>query len=472
MSLMIDSDGIFWLASDPEEQVTGRLRFDTAEGGVLTLIGSFGGIEGFNNTAERVPYQRILGVAGKKLLTLERCLETSKSFEMPGFVRQKFHVGHVLAGAHFEDEAPIRFESVWVTIDNLAQWLGRTGLTFTMEEQDGELNRLGLELNPLPSEVITAENHTVELAYTYGVKGDHQTQSTFEHGTAFRVSRSEPGEFFEDLFPLAGALQDLVTIAVDAPCLLDSIRLRHADLVSELPSGTRVHESVEVWLQNRDRAKTLSKPRLGYEMLFTFDQLGGLAGVSRWLDVASEYRSALDSLLSLRYGGVMYVESRLQNMVQAAETFHRLGFPNHVRPPDEYKAFKRALVKQVEQESRQWLHDQLQYSNEPRLKQRLLDLAGFAGDPFTLLVGEVEPWAEGVKEARNSLVHHDGHRDQPKDGTLIHHMSESLFYLVVLCLLRQCNVPGEVLAGVSENRRFQWLRGALQRAMADAEAGS
>ena len=466
---MMESDGIFWLPSKPEEQVPGRFRFDTADGGTLTLIGSFGGLDTFNNTDERVPYQRILGIAGKKLLTLDRCLETSKSFEVPGFLRQAFHVSHVLAGAHFENDEALAFESITVTIDNLPQWLGRTGLSFSIEEREGEVQRLRLELNPLPSEEVTTEAHSVELTYSYGVNGDHLTRSTFENGAGFRLSRPNPSGLFEDLYPLAGALQDLVTIAVDAPCLIDTVRLRHMDLIKEMPSGKQVHEPVELWLQNRDRAKTLSKPRLGYEMLFTFEQIGGLEGVSRWLDVASEYRPALDSLLSLRYGGVMYVESRLLNMVQAAETFHRLRFPNHVRPPEEYKAFKRALVNQVQQESRQWLHEQLQYSNEPRLKQRLLDLAEFAGDPFTLLVGDVEPWAEGVKEARNSLVHHDGNRSRPKDGTLIRHMSESLFYLVVLCLLRQCNVSDELLGRVSENRRYQWLRRVLAEAMSNAD---
>ncbi len=96
-----------------------------------------------------------------------------------------------------------------------------------------------------------------------------------------------------------------------------------------------------------------------------------------------------------------------------------------------------------------------------KLKNRLLDLAHYAGSPFTELVGDAEAWAEEVKTARNSLVHHDGGRPERPPASRLHYLSESIFYLVVLCLLREAGMNDELLNGVAGNKRYQWLKTRL-----------
>src|SRR4051794_18766318 len=109
-----DSDGVFWLPGQPEERIAGRLTYDSAKGGHLKLIGSFADTsQAFGNTDD---YHRILGISGRKQVTLEDCFQTTFGFDMPGFVRQEFLVGRVIAGAHFDADEELAFDAVAVSL--------------------------------------------------------------------------------------------------------------------------------------------------------------------------------------------------------------------------------------------------------------------------------------------------------------------------------------------------------------------
>jgi hypothetical protein len=238
---------------------------------------------------------------------------------------------------------------------------------------------------------------------------------------------------------------------------------------------TLTSEDVEYEVQGRHRPKSIGyyaalpssrivaeKPVKNYEMLTTYEQLGGIEGVHKWLHVSRQFGRALSSLLSIRYARQIYAENRLQNSVGAAETLDRLRFDNFLTPPIEYKAFKKKLVKYVPSEHRDWLHRQLEYSNEPRLKQRLARLATHAGDPFPIIVGgDVDSWVEVVSKARNRLAHYDEEQESPFSAGDLYYLSESLLILVMLCLFVESGVPQEYLNGIAENQRVLFLRRRL-----------
>ena len=119
------------------------------------------------------------------------------------------------------------------------------------------------------------------------------------------------------------------------------------------------------------------------------------------------------------------------------------------------------LFSAVPNEWQRWLREQLQYSNEPRLKQRLLDLAGYAGDTFTNLVGDVNKWAENLKDVRNRSVHRSAARVDP-GGPSMYYLAESAYFLVALCLLRDCGVSSEALAKIRDHQRYKWLAAHLR----------
>ncbi len=83
-----------------------------------------------------------------------------------------------------------------------------------------------------------------------------------------------------------------------------------------------------------------------------------------------------------------------------------------------------------------------------------------AGETCSFLVGDVEKWIRLVVRTRNDVMVHRGldEGDEPD----FYLLSESLYFLVVLCLLRECGVSDDTLSGVQENHRVRWLSNQMQ----------
>ncbi len=136
------SDGVFWLPQQPERRVAGRLTFDMQQGGQLSLIGSFSSYTDLFSPASDAA--RIVGVPGKRHFTLEDCFQLRSNLDSPGVFTQVFHVGRILAGAHFDAEEPLSFTAIAVTTSNMAEWVGRSGVTVDIATDAKARDLLGI----------------------------------------------------------------------------------------------------------------------------------------------------------------------------------------------------------------------------------------------------------------------------------------------------------------------------------------
>jgi hypothetical protein len=103
----------------------------------------------------------------------------------------------------------------------------------------------------------------------------------------------------------------------------------------------------------------LDKPQSAGRILFQFADIGGLPTIARWVKVAREYQAVVGALLSIRYASGLYAENRFNNVISAAESFHRLRFSNEVRSKAEFRKLRRELVAAVSKEHQGWLSDQI-----------------------------------------------------------------------------------------------------------------
>jgi hypothetical protein len=454
----LDVEGVFWPAARPDEQVAGRMTFGTSTGAELALIGSFGSLDEI--LSERNEPIRILGVAGKRVLTLDDCLRAGSTFETPGVHRERYRPATVLAGAHFDEGEALTFSAVAVQVRHLSHWVRRSGVELSLTEEADDITQIRLTHTPIATSTIETSLGEVELGSTWAVRGDHVVESTIEQGCYLRLRPPEPTTM-EELVKACLAVQHLVTLGTDTTAPITSLSFWHPDVTRTLSSGRVVHESIELYarLQGGD-VPSEARTRHAHDMLFTLDDLGGVAAVARWLEVSSTFEAVVAALLSHRYMPKMYAENRLQNVVFACETFDRIRFPNRLEPKAGFRRRVSEVMVGAPKEHKPWLRDQLQYSNEPRLRQRLLRLADHAGAAFATLVGDVDGWADAVKDARNRSVHRSTSRS-PVDGISLHLLSESAYFLVALCLLRECGASAATLAKIQEHQRLLWLAGQI-----------
>jgi ApeA N-terminal domain 1 len=451
-----EGEGVFWLPSDDKAQVAGKVVFDPINGSTLSLFGAFESLHQQPREDPRI--LRIHGVAGKRYLTLEKCFLSDTIREVPGLTRQTFHIGAIITNHLFNEDEALTFDEVSVTFDQLPSWIGRTGVTVDYNLRHGEqsTDEIDIDFRQPDDEIVRLDEFELRLGSSWGLHGDHITETQLIQGTyltlKYRVAQGLKA-ILDDL----KALQDLLTLAVDAPVVTKDITLRREDITHEAESVAGRPKRLSYCAPQLAERVRLDKPQSPGHVLFQYEDIGGLATIARWLVVARTYDVVLGWLLSIRYASGMYVQNRFYNMVSAAESFHRLRFPNEVRSQKDFDQFIQELIEAVPEKHREWLGMQLQYSNEPRLRRRLRGLARYAGPVFTSVCGKRDRWITVIVEARNRMTHHDKERQIAfKEGDL-YFLAESVYLLVMLCLLRECGVNEDVLADVGDSMSVRFL---------------
>ncbi|MFF5424743.1 MULTISPECIES: HEPN domain-containing protein [unclassified Streptomyces] len=439
-----ETDGLFWLPGRSEETIGGRINFDPVKGVKLSLIGSFSDSE-FSDDLDDGPDQSIIhGVAGKRFLMLLDCRVISSRFDFPGFKRDDHRAGFMLASRSPLDPDELKIERVSFSLSNMFDWVGLVPVSrnFHVDEETGRLIDYSLTLTPPSPVEHDASGCKISISGTWKVLGGKQNPG-FESGFSLDIHYETPADFSTARSDVS-VLQDLVTATAGSVAFPTKIVLR----IPGVDEGEPV--KIDAQLYGAQVAQPSEKRRKSSDMLLTLQQIGGLSAVARWFDFLRSRRVVLGLMLSSVYNGALYTENKFFNAVSAAETLHRMEFPNEVRPAAEYKAFKRLLAGYVPEEHQRWLMDQLAYSNEPRLRQRLIDLAEFSG--LADVIGcDAELWAKAVTNARNRMVHHDEKRGRGAKSSELYWLSESLKILTLLCLARFCEFQDGCKDILSEN---------------------
>jgi len=159
-------------------------------------------------------------------------------------------------------------------------------------------------------------------------------------------------------------------------------------------------------------------------MYFTFDDIGGIESVGRWLAVAADYRTELSRVMATRYREGMVLEDRIMNASAALDSFDK---------------HRRANGKWV------------------KYAKRVRHCVDLAGQPFLdLIVIDPDQWVERVVTTRDDLAHH---REQFRtDGSVGDHLlAEQLFWLFVICLLRLTDAQDAAYERISKHPQIRWL---------------
>jgi hypothetical protein len=457
-------EGVFWCPSLPERTVVGQLTYQPADGTLLKVFGSL--VDLGETLAPEVAPIRIVGVAGGRELTLHGCYHRQTHIQMPGIEIHNYKVLQVLSGAHFDSE-DFEFDEVAVSFDQLASWVDKSGFSINLDmeipDKLSTATQIRLRYDVIPTEVVTIDETQVELTHTWSVEGDRLAAMQIGQQTHLKIKYPELRSLSDVLVDLNG-LQDLITLATDAPSVPTEIKLWRPDVVHDGDPGSPAQRAIDLYVENA-AVHVAVEPRSLHQMFFPYEQLGGLSVVARWIAVSRKYRPVLGALLTIRYSARIYVENRYLNVMSAAETFHRMRFANEVMPKVEYKALRRKIVKSIKSilgsKIGNGLHDQLNYANEPRLRARLLELANYAGEAFSWLVGDTAKWARIVTRARNRMTHHDQQQDVGASHTDIYVLADSVYVLVMLCLLRECDPSTDVLLRIRDTQRIIRLRQQL-----------
>ncbi len=236
---------------------------------------------------------RILGETTQGFVTLDHCFRKSGKFPLLGSSRpaQEIYRGRAaFLGAHFDEDTVLAFTGVIAMIQNLERWieLPSASINLRYEEESTKLEQIHIIATPRENLMVTSGLGELVLSFRYSLRGDHIAGSTLTQKQAFELRFSEP-QTIEYILSICSSLQHLVTIATNAPVPINSVSLAYNCLDKRVDFYAPLIGAV---------GQDIRQPSDPTQLLFTFEGVGGLQGVARWLEVAHKYRTVINALLS------------------------------------------------------------------------------------------------------------------------------------------------------------------------------
>ncbi|MEU0452753.1 hypothetical protein ABZ322_06915 [Streptomyces sp. NPDC006129] len=422
-SRAFEVQGKWWLPEHKDHEVSGTLSYSPETGSELRLIGALFAARGSYRMPEDGVYGRIHGHAGGREFTLEDCFQTRYGLAT-GSETEVIHVQQIYKGVWFTEEDEPNTDRVTVDMRYLTHWVGHLGISGTHSFKSTG-----------PGEVIASLQAMSQPDLTLTIRDDISLKfhHLIGHSRSKRLEQSISERYvcvfeFPHVVPTTLALeyvsdlQDLISIATGRFAEFDRVSFSLPQVPKESGDGaSRVPFDFYAQWTVRDKSKKPGE-RHPSQMLFTFDDLGGEAGVARWLECANRHRSTLGRVMASRYQPGLFAADRLFHRVAAIEAFGR----------------KRIGVKTV------------------KLPGALKHCCELAGDDFTTLVGDAAGWSTIVKSNRDDLGHHYDRRPD-QGGSAQYFLAESTYWLFVLCMLRDIAAPQAVFDRIKESPDWAWL---------------
>lgn len=441
----IDETGEWWLPEAPDRKLKGTLTVSLRGECELSLLGALRPIEadgesrsdgttttttfGEESMERGGLYPRIYGIAGGREITLDDCFRTHRSWNLLGGPSiERIHVNRAFRGVWFDSEEVAAFVRISARMEWLAKWSMRSGIEESVEFTKSESgvsrpSRISISVSHCEEDTCDGvDGGTISLIHAYGVAGDMSVERRIWQDFAFSVQHPT-------LRPVAALLeeisdlQDLVSIGTGRVAAHTKVLLFHPEVVLERDGTTGQQLPIDMlaaW-HPAPREGSSEKGLHPSQMFFTLADLGGLPGVQRWAATAEKHRSALSRVMATRYSQSMFVSDRVLNCAAALEAY-----------------------------------DRDRHADERTFAERIGRCCALAGDPFARLVGDVEAWVQLLKNARNDVAHHNSRVGGDSTANLL--LSDSAYWLFVLCLLVDSSASDVVFDHIEQHQQFHWLR--------------
>lgn len=442
MTGTLDIQGRWWLPEHEDHKVFGTFRWDPATGGVLQLQGEMrpivikdnvladGSVQKYRDHPSRAEkqYPVIWGQVERQAYTLLNCFQLSvRELDLDDSI-ERVHVNRLLEGAWFDYPNELDGDRVVIDLRHLTGWVNQSGLsTHHPRHDNGEADQFSvITARILPTLRAQHGDTSVRFFQSLQEHGDHIHDVSIKQRWSLSLVADKPSPL-TTFMDTASDIQDLVSIAVGETANFDKVSLQHPALPKLSLAGTPLgnwREDITYHAQWSNRAEPCD-PVERHDMYFTLDDLGGMNGVARWLDVTDRYGTELSRVMATRYNATMFLEDRIMNVSAALDSFDKVR-----------RDTGKAKVDYVD---------------------RITECIALAGEPFTELIAQdAREWAKSVKETRHDLAHH---RERFRlNGSVGEHLqSQQLFWLFAMCMLRLADAPTAVFDRISNHAQVRWL---------------
>lgn len=455
--------GTWWLPDHPEDRVGATLSFERETGLSLRLTSPFRSDHMKLNGIPRVQ-PIIFGESTEgKLITLRQAyVTTRRQFWMPG--RERIEIYDIRAeeaflGAHLQLGAETLVQGVRIELDILDDWAwGNQLLANEVSMDDGHTQRVDYRI----PEPINFKGFGGKAQIAAALKRSSESSSD---ETVRRVSYLEVA--FDHPLPYSGIdevvlrpFQYFLTFACAFPAHIQRVAFWTEGLDQSL-ADDRYPTFIEC-LRQQVENKPQKRPTW-WELLLPLKTINERLGdvFERWSNLLGHAGIAIDLFSGITLGPQQYLETRFIFAIQALEVYHRRcpWFENKLIPKSEWRARWRTLKRaamNVSPELENWVNERISdFSNEPRLRDRLTELVAYGGDQSARVLRE--DFIDLATNTRHGLTHYNP-SIKVVEGADLYWLAEEAMALMEACLLRDLGLaPEDVFQATKETQRTRNL---------------
>jgi ApeA N-terminal domain 1 len=391
MSQETEYSGDWWLPSNPDRRVTGRLDLN---GPILelTLDAALlppGGAE-----------QDFPVIHGSDKGGFELTLLGAYSIrDWP--IGNWYVVNDALVGGHLST-AEANFAEASVVMDHLADWIPASGIEMS-RTQNAEPGEKALEVTytvQAPLEGRITDGTDVRISTSPRIEYALGRGITVGYGAGVRWKYRNPLPTHEIVAQHVAPLQELVAWAVQQPVTVTAAYLR-------VQPDQEPMEWRRRWRKARESGE---ESRVGNTRFFASDLAPTFAdGLQRWLGLLNQSTDAVDLMVSLLFSAPEYADTAVLLVAQSLEAYHRTSLEKERWPGEIFEQRQHAVLSRFKDEEdrdlKTWLDEVLKFANGPTLAERLGDLHAKAEPVIGDLLALRPLWADRLKKMRNTYSH-------------------------------------------------------------------
>lgn len=317
-----DLQGVWWLPESPDHTVPGTLTLSHEARPTLVMIGSIDPNLGlpasigtiFGHTRDlpfvfgRTASGQSVTLADARFALRQMHIEDAESavFELVGRA--------AYVGAHVHPDRAT-FSDLDLAIERLIDWRDASPFGLSLTPSHERPKRIVVSGDVPESVRADLDGGELLVRTSLSTSGDFHRQASLSLDTLLRLRLDHGLTKADWLEAYAGPLQRLVALATGRAIEIERMELSEpsADLRCEV-----------VW-PRKLRASEPERRFMPDELLFTVTDLGDRISerLSAWLSASRRLEPVMNMFFATRYAETMFEEDRFQNLVQAAEAYHR-----------------------------------------------------------------------------------------------------------------------------------------------------
>jgi len=424
---------------DTETPISGSLKIIPGKNAELKLVGSFRSVKEIF-LGEKSKTEIILGElpTGEKV-TLYKCFVTQQQVSTPGFPVESYFVHFVFIGAHFKNSDDITFRTIRANYSYLDSWVNISGFDIQHQLDAGEFIIKYKSPQPIQANI---NDYKVSIDFEFGglKMSIVQKDIYLEQKTIIKIDFSDE-KSLEECIDVISLIQNFLTLGVGEP--VKPIKIKGLTDSNKLTiNGKDYKQSIEIMYATQYRSDE-QEDIIPQNMVFSFKDVSDNFEdcLRNWVEKAESLEPVYNLYFGTLYNPHMYLEHSFLSLVQALESYHRRVIGSSELPEIEHEKRVNSILESSPHEYKKWLKGLLKYSNEPRLRARLIEILELYPQ-IRESKRNRDIFFNVVVKIRNHLTHYTNPDDEIiktvlKDRQQFYDIVQNLKSLMELCFLTE-----------------------------------